>query len=135
MKTRLKTKHVRVKGDKEELLINFYLLAFIWSNLSIQYKNLHWANTAKTSPIRIYKYVTQVWRGRFVTVLLFKWLFQCHKKSKSRRTCDVYYDFLKVNIDIYHKVSLRVVFHIGPRSDVLAFGCASGQYSRHRTYN
>jgi hypothetical protein len=54
MKTRLKTKHVRVKGDKEELLINFYLLAFIWSNLSIQYKNLHWDNTAKTSPIRIF---------------------------------------------------------------------------------
>jgi hypothetical protein len=34
---------------------------------------------------------------------------------------------------------LRDVFHIGlvigPRSVVLAFGCASGQYSRPRIYN
>jgi hypothetical protein len=40
----------------QPLLINFDLLAFIWSNLSIQYKNFHWANTAKTSPIRIFSY-------------------------------------------------------------------------------
>jgi len=36
------------------LLINFDLLAFIWSNLSIQYKKNHWANTTKTSPIWIF---------------------------------------------------------------------------------
>ena len=41
------------------LLINFDLLAFIWSNLSIQYKNFHWANTAKTSPIRIFSVLAQ----------------------------------------------------------------------------
>jgi hypothetical protein len=41
------------------LLINFDLLDFIWSNLSIQYKNFHWANTAKTSPIRIFSVLTQ----------------------------------------------------------------------------
>ena len=41
------------------VLINFDLLAFISSNLSIQYKNLHWANTAKTSPIRIFSVLTQ----------------------------------------------------------------------------
>jgi hypothetical protein len=41
------------------LLINFDWLAFIWSNLSIQYKNFHWANTAKTSPIRIYSLLAQ----------------------------------------------------------------------------
>jgi hypothetical protein len=37
------------------------------------------------------------------------------------------------------KIALRDVFHIGlvigPRSAVLAFGCASGQYSRPRTYD
>ena len=36
------------------LLINLDLLALILSNLSIQYKNFHWANTTKTSPIRIF---------------------------------------------------------------------------------
>ena len=44
------------------LLINFDLLALIWSNVSIQYKNFHWANTAKTSPIFSY------WPGGFQTV-------------------------------------------------------------------
>ena len=34
------------------LLINFDLLAFIWSNLSIQYKNFHWANTAKNPAVQ-----------------------------------------------------------------------------------
>ena len=41
------------------LLINFDLLAFIWSNLSTQYKNVHWANTTKTSPIRIFSVLAQ----------------------------------------------------------------------------
>ena len=41
------------------ILINFDLLAFIWSNLSIQYKNFHWTNTAKTSPIRIFSVLAQ----------------------------------------------------------------------------
>jgi hypothetical protein len=36
------------------LLINLDLVAFIWSNLSIQYKIFHWVNTAKTNPIRIF---------------------------------------------------------------------------------
>jgi hypothetical protein len=39
--------------------INFDLLAYIWSNLSIQYKNFHWVNTAKTSPIRIFFVLAQ----------------------------------------------------------------------------
>ena len=29
----------------KDLFINFYLLAFIWSNMSIQYRNFHRANT------------------------------------------------------------------------------------------
>jgi hypothetical protein len=36
------------------LLINHDLLALISSNLSIQYTNFHWANTTKTSPMRIF---------------------------------------------------------------------------------
>jgi hypothetical protein len=46
-------RHSRRPIHQTEDLINFDLLAFIWSNMSIQYKNFHWANTAKTSPIRI----------------------------------------------------------------------------------
>jgi hypothetical protein len=36
-------------GQYLDLLINLDLLALILSNLSIQYKNFHWANTTKTS--------------------------------------------------------------------------------------
>ena len=36
-------------------LINFDLLAFISSSLSIQYRNFHWANTAKTYNADIFR--------------------------------------------------------------------------------
>jgi hypothetical protein len=43
-----------------DLLINLDLLSLILSNLSIQYKNFHWANTTKTSPIRIFSVLAQI---------------------------------------------------------------------------
>ena len=44
----------------EILLINLDLVALILSNLSIQYKNFHWANTIKTSPIRIFSVLARL---------------------------------------------------------------------------
>jgi hypothetical protein len=44
----------------EILLINLDLLALILSNLSIQYKNFHWANTTKPSPIQIFSVLARL---------------------------------------------------------------------------
>jgi hypothetical protein len=37
-------------NQKQKSLINFDLLAFIWSNLSIQYKNFHSAHIFRIGP-------------------------------------------------------------------------------------
>jgi hypothetical protein len=48
------TKTYLMKVITNTYLMKFITLALILSNLSIQYKNFHWANTTTTSPIRIF---------------------------------------------------------------------------------
>jgi hypothetical protein len=87
------------------LLINLDLLSLILSNLSIQYKNFHWANTTKTSPIRVHG-TQRIW-FIFSTIL-----FEYTQEESRHNTVKVFGGYLSRSFLTNRSEKVCVHFHV-----------------------